>query len=220
MSGLAGRSLRYRSARPLAVILTASALLLAVLLAAPSGVTQGQGARTPVAACVTRIQQGNDLFDVFTNVRPGQTSLGCARALVWNLPGPRGPRGSEGPRGRRGERGPRGQAGEPGQPGPRGSSGVSGPSGAQTYAVTATSQGSAGQLIVVDARCRSGDVATGGGFDTTGTILQSMGEPILAPRGWRAVALADADGLSEVTAMAICTRATSPGTAAQLEDAS
>jgi hypothetical protein len=71
--------------------------------------------------------------------------------------------------------------------------------------VTATSQGSDGQLLVVDAQCRAGDVATGGGFDTTGTILQSMGEPLLAPRGWRAVAVAAEEETSTLTAMAVCT---------------
>jgi len=60
----------------------------------------------------------------------------------------------------------------------------------------------------VDARCRGGDLATGGGFETTGTILQSMGEPVLAPRGWRAVALAGVDVASTLTVQVICTRST------------
>jgi hypothetical protein len=60
-------------------------------------------------------------------------------------------------------------------------------------------------LLIVDASCRAGDVATGGGFDTTGTILQSMGEPLLAPRGWRAVAVADEVTESVLTVQVICT---------------
>ena len=76
-----------------------------------------------------------------------------------------------------------------------------------------------GRLLVVDAVCRDGDVATGGGFDTTGTILQSMGEPVLSPRGWRAVALAGIDGSTELTVQAICT-STAVGTTAAADGGS
>jgi hypothetical protein len=61
-------------------------------------------------------------------------------------------------------------------------------------------------------------VATGGGFDTTGTILQSMGEPVLAPRGWRAVAVAGVDTTSELTVQVICTASGAP--ASNIEAAS
>jgi hypothetical protein len=77
--------------------------------------------------------------------------------------------------------------------------------------VSASTAGADGRLLVVDARCRTGDVATGGGFETTGTILQSMGEPVLAPRGWRAVALAAPDAESILTVQSICTPSTVGG---------
>jgi hypothetical protein len=160
-----------------------------------------------MAACRSVITLGNQAIGYLDSVSVGQTQIDCGgRArFVWNLTGPRGGAGSQGPRGERGERGERGDPGTDGQRGPRGAAGAAGPRATSTYAVTATTEGSGGQLLVVDAQCRAGDVATGGGFETTGTMLQSMGEPLLAPRGWRAVAMAAVDETSTLTAMAICT---------------
>jgi hypothetical protein len=84
--------------------------------------------------------------------------------------------------------------------------------------VSASTAGADGRLLVVDARCRGSDVATGGGFETTGTILQSMGEPVLAPRGWRAVALAAEGAESILTVQVICTPSTVGGSAAATSD--
>jgi hypothetical protein len=144
-----------------------------------------------------------------TNVQVGQSSIACGGRpeYVWNLPGPRGQPGRQGPRGAQGPRGETGETGPPGVQGPAGADGAPAPSVTSTYAVTATAEGADGRLLVADASCRTGDVATGGGFETTGTILQSMGEPLLAPRGWRAVALAGSDVTSVLTVQAICTTA-------------
>lgn len=194
----------------------APALVLVVSLGAFDATAQGQGSRRPVAACrlggptIAQVSLGF-LSPVFV----GRTSIDCGsrQAFVWNLPGPRGARGARGPRGQRGQRGPRGEQGEPGAPGLRGAAGVPGPRVMRSYAVSASTEGSDGRLLVVDARCRDGDVATGGGFETSGTILQSMGEPLLAPRGWRAVALSTPDGSSELTVQAICTSTSATGAA-------
>jgi hypothetical protein len=198
----------------LAARVAAPAIALVLLTMTLGGSTQGQGAQAPIAACRGVVSPG---VPVLTNVSVGQRSLSCGgrpTPFVWNLPGLRGPRGPEGGRGPRGQRGARGEAGEPGIRGPRGAAGAPGPAGTRTYAVTATTQGGDGRLLVVDATCREGDVATGGGFETTGTILQSMGEPVLAPRGWRAVAVAGVDVESVLTVQAICTPSSVPGAAA------
>jgi hypothetical protein len=47
------------------------------------------------------------------------------------------------------------------------------------------SQGTGG-LLVAEAACDQGDVVTGGGFDTTGTILASIGSGGEPPTAWRA----------------------------------
>jgi hypothetical protein len=187
-------------------------LVLGAMLWAPVADVQGQGGSgQPIAACGTL---GQSRLVYLTNVRVGQTSVACdgGRSFAWNLPGQRGSRGPAGARGQRGERGDRGEAGVDGERGPRGADGKPGPSGTRTYAVTASTEGADGRLLVVDAQCRDGDVATGGGFETNGTILQSMGEPVLDPRGWRAVAVAGIDDTTELTVQVICTASAAPGT--------
>jgi hypothetical protein len=176
---------------------------------------EGQGGRAMVSACRFTINFGPTSLSMFTSVRVGGPQTDCpdGSRFAWNLPGPRGAQGARGPRGERGERGERGAAGPAGAQGLPGTDGAPGPLGASTYAVSATTSGADGRLLVVDAWCREGDVATGGGFETSGTILQSMGEPVLAPRGWRAVALAGLDVTSELTVQAICTPATAAGSA-------
>ena len=69
--------------------------------------------------------------------------------------------------GQRGAPGPRGIQGPPGEPGEPGS--------LITYSVTSTVSQGTGGLLVAEATCDLGDVVTGGGFDTTGTILVSIG---------------------------------------------
>lgn len=190
-------------------------VVLVALLTTLGGVTEGQGGRAPVAACRTTVTFGSGTFSYLSDVRVGQNAIDCGGrpGFVWNLQGGRGPRGAQGPRGPRGERGGRGEPGEPGEQGPQGASGAAGPSAGTTYAVTVSTQGAAGRLLVADAMCREGDLATGGGFETSGTILQSMGLPVLTPRGWRAVALAGIDVTSELTVQVICTPATTSGSA-------
>jgi hypothetical protein len=74
-----------------------------------------------------------------------------------------------------------------------------------TYPSSATTTGSGGRLLAVEASCRSGDLATGGGFDTDGIILSSMGIGGDSPTGWRALALSDEDVETRLTVMAVCT---------------
>ena len=125
--------------------------------------------------------------------------------------GPRGAVGPQGPVGRQGEQGPRGEMGAVGQRGEQGPHGVQGPPGEPgepgslvTYSVTATVSEGSGGLLAAEASCDQGDVVTGGGFDTTGTILVSIGSGGEPPTGWRAVAKPGPDEPARLTAFAIC----------------
>ena len=58
--------------------------------------------------------------------------------------------------------------------------------------------------MTVGASCDKGDLATGGGFETDGLILASLGEGSPSPTGWHASALASADGMSELEVHVLC----------------
>jgi hypothetical protein len=137
-------------------------------------------------------------------VRAATTPIGggCAAgdsAIGWNQ------RGDPGPQGPAGARGPRGRAGQTGAAGARGVDGASGPAGPaiefSTYALTAGTHGSARQLLTAQISCDEGDAATGGGFETDGSVLASIGTGGDTPTGWRAVAQAQ-DG-SEPSALSV-----------------
>jgi hypothetical protein len=211
----------HRIPRPTSAIRSAVAVILlgGLLWSIGGSPAEGQGGRATVSACRYSVTLGSTSLALFGSVRVGQPQTDCPAGsrFAWNLPGPRGARGAQGPRGERGDRGERGEAGLPGPQGLAGPDGAAGPRGTSSYAVSVTTSGADGRLLVADARCREGDAATGGGFETSGTILQSMGEPVLAPRGWRAVALAGVDVASELTVQAICTPATGVATAGEDE---
>jgi len=128
---------------------------------------------------------------------------------TWNRQGSRGVKGAKGPRGNEGRTGKRGERGATGS---QGASGVNGANGARvhvTYPSSATTTGSGGRLLVAEVSCRPGDLATGGGFTTDGTILSSISIGGDSPTGWRALALSDEDFETSLTVMAICTKSTS-----------
>ena len=134
-------------------------------------------------------------------VRAASTPLagrctGGARAISWNEQGNTGPRGRAGPRGPRGRAGITGPSGPPGEAGPRGPAGP--PLEFNTYALTATTAGDARQLLTAEASCDAGDLATGGGFETDGTVLASIGSGGDPPTAWRAAAQAQ-DGTVATT---------------------
>ena len=92
------------------------------------------------------------------------------------LPGPQGPKGERGPQGERGPRGKAGAQGPAGAQGARGPQGIRGPQGPQgdpgviggyvRSSILLTIP--AGEDGGVFARCDDGDLATGGGFVTSG----------------------------------------------------
>lgn len=176
---------------PLIALVVIAALLVVGL---PATAVLGQ----EYAGCLDR--QGN-LYAVRGGATP-LTACGEGDELVgWNRRGEPGARGPAGPRG------PRGRAGPDGPRGPRGDEGPPGPPGADlelaTYALSASTEGGDGRLLVADVACDVGDVATGGGFETDGRILASLGIGGDRPTGWRAVAEAVLDP-TVLTAYVIC----------------
>ena len=73
-----------------------------------------------------------------------------------------------------------------------------------TYVVSASTTGSEGRLMTVSAACDEGDLATGGGFETDGLILASLGQGSPSPTGWQAIALASDEGTSGLQVQVIC----------------
>jgi hypothetical protein len=138
------------------------------------------------------------------NVSTSPPSCPQVSVIKWNERGARGPAGAKGEKGQRGKKG---RAGEDGKVGPKGDTGPRGAQGPAlelvTYSVSASTSGEAGRLMTVSASCDEGDLATGGGFDTDGTILASVGVGGSSPTGWQAIALAGEEA-SEVTVQAIC----------------
>ena len=143
--------------------------------------------------------------------------------IVWHEAGPTGlagPAGPQGPRGPKGVRGPKGLKGRPGKDGKdgkdgnngnngaRGATGSSGPRGPManlvTYSVSASTSGSDGRLMTISASCDDGDFALGGGFETDGIILASLGQGAPSPTSWQAIALASTDETSELRVQVIC----------------
>lgn len=189
--------LRPRSSRPRPMF-RSLAVVSAITLAGSAFGTSAASAANSYAACLS-------VYDELYNVAIGNSPTGsCAngKALIrWNQRGARGAKGAKGQRGRRGPKGDRGQRG------PRGEQGPSGNSGADvrlsTYTVMAETAGSGGQLLQVTADCDSGDLATGGGFETDGLILASLGVGTPSPTGWQAIAEAN-DGATTLSSYVIC----------------
>lgn len=178
------------------------ALVLSVVL-----LRHTSAAGATVVGCIT----GNLTI---VGVRVGVSQPRCSTGqtpIKWNERGPRGANGATGPRGKRGTRGPRGATGSSGQQGPAGPRGPAGPGGAPgepieftTYAVSQSTSGSEGRLLTVEAMCDSGDPATGGGFETDGTILASLGIGEASPTGWRSIALASDTETTTLAAFVVC----------------
>ena len=167
-----------------------TAIASAIALAAASVATAPAAAQNVYTGCLS---QGT-LYDVAIGSSPRNPCI--YGALVrWNQ------------RGAKGQRGPRGAKGEDGEAGPRGPQGPRGNPGAdlrlRTYTVVADTTGAEGQLLQVAADCDQGDLATGGGFETDGLILASLGTGSPSPTGWQAIAEAN-DEATSLSVSAIC----------------
>lgn len=186
---------RPRGRRATGLLATAAGLALVAASAHAGGAA---AAGNSYAACIS-------VYDELYNVAIGNSPAGsCAngKALIrWNQ------QGATGPRGKKGQRGPRGPKGNVGDTGPRGEAGPRGAPGAdlrlRTYTATARTTGSDGQLMQAQASCDAGDLATGGGFETEGLILASLGVGSPSPTEWQAVAQAN-DEPTTLSAYVVC----------------
>lgn len=121
--------------------------------------------------------------------------------VSWNEQGGKGATGAKGARGKRGPQGKSGEAGTPGQAGPKGAPGAD--LELQTYSVTESVSGAEERLLQVVAICDAGDLATGGGFETDGIILASIGIGTDDPSGWQAIGQANPEDTA-LSAYVIC----------------
>ena len=124
-----------------------------------------------------------------------------ATPVAFSISGPRGPRGP------RGDRGPRGRSGVPGSPGEPGDRGPRGPAGSEgelnTYAViSAPSSGTA--VVMTDATCDEGDVASGGGFQADAAVLASLDLTEDELEGWSAELFGDGGDLVSGKTYVVC----------------
>jgi hypothetical protein len=194
MSRTRDRLTRDRGGKVLAPAFAIAVVVATIIATTPAALSAGK----TYSACL----DGGLIFGV--QVGSGASCEGYTK-ITWNQQGARGPTG---PQGEQGKRGPKGKPGDDGETGPKGETGPQGPPGPTieftTYAVAASTTGSDGRLMTVTASCDEGDLATGGGFETDGIILASIGRGSPSPTGWQAIALASADEPSELTASVIC----------------
>jgi hypothetical protein len=178
--------------RPWAAV--ACAALIVTMAVAGSGATVAQ---TIYTGCLTDSQ--------LSSVRVGSSPMaGCdgGQAVSWyrdGRPGKAGVTGVKGERGKKGRTGPDGQQGKTGAQGPAGTDGD--PSSVRTYTVEAIGS-IAGDRLVALADCDAGDAVLGGGFETDGVILTSIGDGAETLTGWRAEA--DAGSATSLSANVIC----------------
>lgn len=185
--------------------LVAAALCLVVAAAGlDSPAAVAQGANT-IFACRYTFTDGFTSPGTILNPRvgggPGCGNLSNAVPISWQIRGPRGARGPAGERGRRGPKGEKGKVGADGAAGPAGAQGA--PGVLRTYAVIVPAPIESGTHMASEAACDRGDVATGGGFLTNGTILATRVSDGTA-QGWRSEARDDGEGASGVKTTVVC----------------
>ena len=194
---------------------TALAALIALSFFVVAGVALGPGRGTGLAQSSTTytgcLDSNGTLFNVATGDAPKFACRGRP-IMSWKASAISGPRGGRGPRGAQGRRGRIGETGPQGERGPQGRRGAQEPM-VVVYTMAGSSEGSGGRLMVAEASCRAGDVLTGGGFTTTGTLVGSTPLGGQTPTGWRALALADESSTSVVEAHAVCLDMRPPSTA-------
>jgi hypothetical protein len=186
--------LLFDSHRPRLLLRTAAAAAALALAAASLTAIGASAAGNTYSGCLA---QGS-LYNVAIGNSPYASCSGAA-LIRWNQ---QGAKGATGPKGAKGKRGPKG---DPGEQGPRGEAGSRGLPGAdlrlRTYTVASETLGSGGQLLQTAADCDAGDLATGGGFDTDGLILASLGIGEPSPTGWQAIAQANEESTTLVASV-------------------
>jgi hypothetical protein len=196
-SGSDGHGLRWR-APALALCLVLACVGIDVTPMAAQGGT--------IHACRYLNEDGAFTVGTLYNVSVG-SPLSCgqyqpAEPISWRMRGARGPRGPEGQRGRPGPQG------EPGAVGPEGPAGPVGEPGApgvlHTYAVIVPAPITGGPAVAAEAVCDAGDVATGGGFLTSGVIRSSFVSDAEGQSGWRGEAVDTEEGAASLKSTVVC----------------
>lgn len=173
----------------------------------PQGPTGPQG---PVGAGLKIVGSVATSGDLPASGTTGDAYLVGGDLWVWTgsawtdagpVQGPKGDTGSTGPAGATGATGPQGPKGDTGATGavgatgPAGSTGPAGPTGPQgpagTAAVTVHTQafslnasGTSGDQGAVTANCGTGQLAVGGGFDSTGSVVNFDTRATAGDDGW------------------------------------
>lgn len=173
---------------------TACAALIATMVAAGAGPASAQ---TIYTGCLVDSQ--------LTSVRVGNSPMaGCGgyQVVSWYRDGRPGRVGGKGVKGERGKKGETGRDGQQGQTGPQGPAGADGdPGSVRTYTVQAAGSIDGARFVAL-AACDPGDTVLGGGFETDGVILASIGDGSDTLTGWRAEA--DAASASSLTVSVVC----------------
>lgn len=175
-------------------VIAGAAVLLATVPAASVVAHAGRGGDEWVHACVRDGVFIKASQKASAKCPPGSSPIHWAKGLQPGPAGPQGPTGASGPEGPRGKAGPKGPKGSRGPEGERGPEGPRGPQGAQGSTGATGPQGPRGpqgpqgdtgmvggyirsSLLItipvgsegsVFASCDDGDMATGGGFSTSG----------------------------------------------------
>ena len=149
------------------------------------------------------------------SLRPVGDATNCKRnesRVTWNVSGVPGAQGIQGPQGDPGVQGVQGDTGDTGATGATGDAGVDGPQGPQgppgassVYTRTASIELATNTGNAVTAFCDAGDVATGGGFDTAATLLESRPS---GSSGWRVEAANTSGFTRTVIAYVVCLQTT------------
>jgi len=147
------------------------------------------------------IYSGGYLFQVAIGTTPYGGVCDGVPQVSWNEQGVKGATGVKGAKGKRGAKGKPGEAGAPGQTGAKGASAAD--LELRTYSVTESILGAEERLLQVVAMCDEGDLTTGGGFETDGIILASIGVGADDPSGWQAIAQANPEDTT-LSAYVIC----------------
>lgn len=190
----------------LPIVLSGSALLVAVFGATPLGHAAGQAIQAvpPFAKTANFAKFAGNASKLNGRKstlkgapgtipvvgRDGKLPASIAAGGPPGQQGPQGPAGANGPTGPKGSSGPSGPAGPPGLPGLAGLAGAPGPSGVSGWQIVVVGQGfSGGSGANWEANCPSGKKALGGGVTTTyrgSGFHVSQNGPAGVATGWAA----------------------------------
>ena len=196
----------------LPLLLSATALVVAVFTATPAGDAAKRLVLPPNSVGTVQLKKG-----AVTAAKVRAHSLLAADFERGQLTaGPAGPKGDPGPQGPKGDPGPQGRTGPQGPPGPQGPTGPAGHPGAPgAPAVTGwqlirhtVSLPANGAATIYGANCPAGDHVLGGGITSSPVgRLKVIRENGPNGNGWFGTVTNSGGGTTQVVTWAICARA-------------